>query len=115
MRERGLKPSEMTLLLPQTGRSPCGAWIETVSIKYGDIVNVSLPMRERGLKHKINYNDIIIIKSLPMRERGLKHFTSNNLSYLVKVAPHAGAWIETFRNLSIFSVMISRSPCGSVD
>ena len=34
-----------------------------------------------------------------MRERGLKHTWIDNTSRPKYVAPHAGAWIETFRML----------------
>ena len=50
-----------------------GAWIETP--EYDELVSPNL--------------------SLPMRERGLKLYQPLPSVYAVPVAPHAGAWIET--------------------
>ena len=71
-----------------------------------------------------------------MWERGLKHFQLAEILIGESVAPHVGAWIETFiyerfslgkmslpmweRGLKLFGILmillnISRSPCGSVD
>ena len=36
-------------------------------------------------------------QSLPVRERGLKHKRGVNKQHTVAVAPRAGAWIETVR------------------
>ena len=36
-----------------------------------------------------------ILLSLPTRERGLKHDFRQSLQQLLRVAPYAGAWIET--------------------
>ncbi len=70
-----------------------GAWIEIKSVFELDIVNRSLPSRERGLK---------LISSV-----------AEEISSLV--APLAGAWIEIFNTAVIESVMVRRSPRGSVD
>ena len=58
-------------------------------------VDMSLPMRERGLKlySIIIFNFLLV--SLPMRERGLKLYLTNKFVIGKDVAPHAGAWIET--------------------
>ena len=53
---------------------------------------MSLPVRERGLKHNSKARLMRTTKSLPVRERGLKR---DVIEPLVKVA--------------------GRSPCGSVD
>ena len=58
-------------------------------------VDMSLPMRERGLKlySIIIFNFLLV--SLPMRERGLKRLGQYQSNAPPAVAPHAGAWIET--------------------
>ena len=71
-----------------------------------------------------------------MRERGLKRLSAWRMGGRVNVAPHAGAWIETWKELGISKEQLSlpmrerglkrlsqdrlgklfcRSPCGSVD
>ena len=52
-------------------------------------------MRVRGLKHQKRMSVQLAFASHPMRVRGLKHYAMWEIS-LVNVAPHAGAWIETF-------------------
>ena len=56
----------------------------------------SLPMRERGLKPRKADLQKAVAESLPMRERGLKHNIIPDGGYVQGVAPHAGAWIETY-------------------
>ena len=53
-------------------------------------------MRARGLKPLLCLAKVYIDLSRPMRARGLKlqGYVVNLLK--VKVAPHAGAWIETY-------------------
>ena len=46
--------------------------------------------------------------------RGLKHYLRDCLFRLSKVAPHVGAWIETYR-LPLLAAKIRRTPCGCVD
>ena len=53
-------------------------------------------MRERGLKLTVGRILGKVSKSLPMRERGLKQIGHAGTRKEVTVAPHAGAWIETF-------------------
>ena len=116
-------------------------------------------MRERGLKHHKAKASPVLALSLPMRERGLKHCmlipamkerdvaphagawietTETTIKYMgklvaphagawiethstaslpfeKKVAPHAGAWIETCTDSRNIKTNRSRSPCGSVD
>ena len=94
MRERGLKQGSVT---------------------YTDENPLSLPMRERGLKQNEQTITRDYYRSLPMRERGLKQEEADNQKKAWEVAPHAGAWIETFvirRSLMLYQ---GRSPCGSVD
>ena len=52
-------------------------------------------MRERGLKQLKIVIYLQQALSLPMRERGLKHHHLHHLWCPSPVAPHAGAWIET--------------------
>ena len=71
-----------------------GAWIEMPQgIVQGSAPRSSLPMRERGLKCKLDLNRFLCNTSLPMRERGLK-YSNYQLAHDQLVAPHAGAWIE---------------------
>ena len=53
--------------------------------------------------------------SPPMRGRGLKHITSLLSVALLNVAPHAGAWIETFMADHDDVIEFGRPPCGGVD
>ena len=51
MRERGLKPMRNFNQHYRFGVAPhAGAWVETLNLFYGIVLNMSLPMRERGLK-----------------------------------------------------------------
>ncbi len=77
-RERGLKRRKRCLF-PHAGKS--------------------LPPRERGLKPPGVLPALLLLQSLPPRERGLKPFTSDNVASATKVAPPAGAWIETSKNV----------------
>ena len=52
-------------------------------------------MRERGLKPVLSHAGDLGHVSLPMRERGLKHVERVGAIARIRVAPHAGAWIET--------------------
>ena len=56
---------------------------------------MSLPLRERGLKHKHLAIEADFWSSLPLRERGLKHDCPWCDEFDSVVAPLAGAWIET--------------------
>ena len=56
---------------------------------------MSLPVRERGLKHAGENTTHNFNLSLPVRERGLKHLLPVSLCLRAYVAPRAGAWIET--------------------
>ena len=55
---------------------------------------MSLPTRERGLKHVGEIRIMTVLQSLPTRERGLKQHITGALAAGL-VAPYAGAWIET--------------------
>ena len=57
-------------------------------------------MRERGLKAKLILRNMTLWDmSLPMRERGLKETWDKSTSAYKQVAPYAGAWIESERHL----------------
>ena len=114
-----------------------GAWIETCVGPLDGLEASSLPMRGRGLKPAH-----VVVPGGPVSpvapHAGAWIETSNLItkSFFAIVAPHAGAWIETWdwnycngcrwslpmreRGLKqaidgyVFLV-ISRSPCGSVD
>ncbi len=58
----------------------------------------SLPARERGLKQCIRPVIQLGLLSLPARERGLKHRFDLAVA-AVPVAPRAGAWIETIKEV----------------
>ena len=73
-----------------------GAWIETYLYASHMHFSPSLPIRERGLKHANNYVNAGLIVSLPIRERGLKPCVPPLRCAFPHVAPHTGAWIETF-------------------
>ena len=53
-------------------------------------------MRARGLKLSQSQKNIIVELSRPMRARGLKQKTRPLYVPVIIVAPHAGAWIETY-------------------
>ncbi len=94
MRARGLKPHDL--------RAP------------GDEVE-SRPMRARGLKLYAVASPYLYRVSRPMRARGLKPVHLCRSQADVKVAPHAGAWIETYRAGFEYAWNERRAPCGRVD
>jgi len=116
VRERGLKPLEVTIqeieekvapragawietsvtfdvFLPEWVAPRAGAWIETGFLVQLHLFHLSLPVRERGLKLFQILIAFSAFKSLPVRERGLKH--------------------QNFQ--CIHESGECRSPCGSVD
>ena len=74
-----------------------GAWIETNTHHRLCSFARSLPMWERGLKPYLPNAFAKLRWSLPMWERGLKLRLKLGMSSGMRVAPHVGAWIETFR------------------
>ena len=58
------------------------------------IRELSLPLRERGLKLKAIDYRTSDVSSLPLRERGLKYLSNEAADPEQIVAPFAGAWIE---------------------
>ena len=97
----------------------------------------SRPMRARGLKHRNSATWENPFGSRPMRARGLKRCKVLKMQIRILVAPHAGAWIETFnRRLGNWTEEVAphagawietsssvcadvgekgRAPCGRVD
>jgi len=59
-------------------------------------------MRGRGLKRECceALVELRLMESPPMRGRGLKREGRTVKSNIIAVAPHAGAWIETFNDAS---------------
>jgi len=72
-------------------------------------VQVSRPLRARGLKHNIplavNFNAM----SRPLRARGLKRDYDHIYQYCRYVAPPAGAWIETLK-MALVKLPVSVAP-----
>ncbi|HAT1978248.1 TPA: hypothetical protein I8Z83_001477 [Legionella pneumophila] len=114
-----------------------GAWIETLTLCTRNILNMSRPVRARGLKpvyleSNLDFNTVapragawietsaassvasFAAKSRPVRARGLKQVISYGYVSDVKVAPRAGAWIETM-DCAAVSYGYRRAPCGRVD
>ncbi len=50
-----------------------------------------------------------------MRARGLKLGNTSWTQVAAVVAPHAGAWIETYQAFTLGTVTLRRAPCGRVD
>ena len=61
-----------------------------------EIVPKSRPTWARGLKHLSNKLVPVVPKSRPTWARGLKHHDEGHYDEHNEVAPHVGAWIETF-------------------
>ena len=72
-----------------------GAWIEINGyFVFNEKSNMSLPLRERGLKSIQKDSGLTTYESLPLRERGLKSKGRKVYQRISIVAPLAGAWIE---------------------
>ena len=69
----------------------------------------------RGLKHGAKIKQKTKGWSHPMWVRGLKLLRYLHFVLPLLVAPHVGAWIETWFNTRQIGGMISRTPCGCVD
>jgi len=115
-RERGLKLFRHPRFHGVRHVAPlAGAWIETSKFSTTGGGALSLPSRERGLKHHLRADlgpqpAVAPLRerglkcdrvgrtasscALPARERGLKLINVEG-DHLVNVAPLAGAWIET--------------------
>ena len=73
-----------------------GAWIETLSAASNLQYQESRPTWARGLKHSHALFEPQNVESRPTWARGLK-LLFVNLYLLHIVAPHVGAWIETYK------------------
>ena len=91
-----------------------GAWIETCSTMSRSLASTVAPHAGAWIETRWATALQLMRASLPMRERGLKHREACRATCNCAVAPHAGAWIETFR-CHLPDYRQSRSPCGSVD
>ena len=60
------------------------------------LIELSRPMRARGLKPGGSASALVRTQSRPMRARGLKPGRRPSHRSPRAVAPHAGAWIETW-------------------
>ena len=93
-------------------------WVRGLKLNRVDISlydDVSHPMWVRGLKHAASDWLLQICLSHPMWVRGLKLIVAIHPYHEVMVAPHVGAWIETYlRNLAKADKE-GRTPCGCVD
>ena len=56
---------------------------------------MSHPMWVRGLKHVLLVANIRVIQVAPHVGAWIETYTSPNLCEIWRVAPHVGAWIET--------------------
>ncbi len=74
-------------------RSRKGAWIEINNLQRRWLKFDVAPVRERGLKLKINNLNIITIYVAPVRERGLKYISPKQFS-VFNGRSRKGAWIE---------------------
>ena len=114
-----------------------GAWIETSPVAQSAQYRASHPIWVRGLKRygRLNYastakshpiwvrglklrqrvNNLKFVKSHPIWVRGLK-LNDKIPPYIARdVAPHMGAWIETFCRMQSCAPRASRTPYGCVD
>ena len=71
--------------------------------------NVSLPMRERGLKPRLGGSEMAVLGVAPHAGAWIETLSALNPCNTTKVAPHAGAWIETLQDLATW-----RSASGSL-
>ena len=79
-------------------------WVRGLKLllkKYNNFVGMSHPMWVRGLKLLPCLSGCKLAVSHPMWVRGLKLRCKNRDEQRLSVAPHVGAWIETFVRLSI--------------
>ena len=88
-------PSSVTVTAALCVAPHVGAWIETIgSMQSNDCIK-SRPTWARGLKLRVNRQVVTVNRSRPTWARGLKHYGDISQE-LLDVAPHVGAWIETF-------------------
>ena len=73
-----------------------GAWIETLALAFAAFFAASHPMWVRGLKLNVSPYLACLALSHPMWVRGLKPERCCSCQEGTRVAPHVGAWIETY-------------------
>ena len=94
-------------MCPQVVAPRAGAWIETTLHLRNSLLQVSHPVRVRGLKQNKSPAIGRSNRSHPVRVRGLK-LALVQLCFLSKtVAPRAGAWIETPKTCEIGIIAVS--------
>ena len=76
---------------------PAGAWIETTVPLMCKRPHIVAPPAGAWIETELGKSHAFIEVSLPPRERGLKHQLHKGQKGSVRVAPPAGAWIETGR------------------
>ncbi len=92
-----------------------GAWIEIAISSGVSRSRSSLPVRERGLKFPeiFGYGELLDVAPRAGAWIEIPPIKCSIPSRLV--APRAGAWIEIIITVRSLILIISRSPCGSVD
>ena len=78
-------------------RSREGAWIEIFNTACSPKNANVAPVRERGLKLNLNYQNRVQIVVAPVRERGLKLINMQRI-FLSLGRSREGAWIEIERH-----------------
>ena len=116
-RVRGLKQAEEGTKERGARVAPhAGAWIETgLGWCKGWLGHESHPTRVRGLKQLLWAGFSHFFWSHPTRVRGLKLRLAGIVFRAEKVAPHAGAWIETWLAAVLAVCWGGRTPRGCVD
>ena len=78
------------------------------------LLNMSLPVRERGLKSDLSVASYLSFLSLPVRERGLKSYNTRIDDIAQESLPVRERGLKFVVDACI-SAVFRRSPCGSVD
>ena len=80
-----------------------------------EVVDGSLPLRERGLKSIPSSCSAVLPAVAPLAGAWIEIQGIGQRKIWMRVAPLAGAWIEISKSLGFVAALIRRSPCGSVD
>ena len=91
-----------------------GVWIEIKISTFATMGNMSLPLRECGLKFDSGSVDSYVKASLPLRECGLKSLANDGESTLTLSLPLRECGLKSNCNTDC-SGFYGHSPCGSVD
>ena len=100
--DKAIKLTYLTAVAPHAG-----AWIETRKILTAFLFQLSLPMRERGLKHVILQYPLSLIIVAPHAGAWIETCVPGQCLLLEMVAPHAGAWIETLFLSGVYVSLLS--------